>query len=60
MNCIFTVLPTIETLKFLFQGRLPLRWMAYESVFNGISTSQSDVYVIGFCCYITIHIEIDE
>ncbi|CAB4014071.1 fibroblast growth factor receptor 4-like isoform X1 [Paramuricea clavata] len=28
-------------------GRLPLRWMAYESIFNGITTSQSDAWSFG-------------
>ena len=32
----------------LLQGRLPLRWMAYESIFNGITTNQSDALVIVF------------
>ena len=28
-------------------GRLPLRWMAYESIFNGITTNQSDAWSYG-------------
>ncbi|XP_028412687.1 hemicentin-1-like isoform X1 [Dendronephthya gigantea] len=28
-------------------GRLPLRWMAYESIFNGITTNQSDAWSFG-------------
>ena len=40
-GCLVLLLAHICSLY--FQGELPLRWMAIESIFKGITTTKSDV-----------------
>lgn len=38
-------LVTLPNVRFCFQGRLPVKWMAPEALFDRVYTHQSDVWV---------------
>ena len=46
-HCIFYVSRSFHFFLFHFQGRLPIKWLAIEALFDRVYTIKSDVWAFG-------------